>query len=143
MAAKNYKTLELDPKYVPKKSEPYMSEQQRAYFYQLLTAQRDEILQDSEDILNAVKLAEKNESEGVGDDSDNSTHEQEMALNLKMSERQNNHLKKINQALENLENGKFGFSVISGDEIGIARMLARPLATMTIEEQEELEKKGL
>lgn len=143
MAAKNYKTLELDPKYVPKKSEPYMSEQQKAYFYQLLTAQRDEILQDSEDILNAVKLAEKNESEGVGDDSDNSTHEQEMALNLKMSERQNNHLKKINQALENLENGKFGFSVISGDEIGIARMLARPLATMTIEEQEELEKKGL
>ena len=143
MAAKNYKTLELDPKYVPKKSEPYMSVEQKAYFYQLLTAQRDELIQDSEDILNAVKLAEKNESEGVGDDSDNSTHEQEMALNLKMSERQNLHLKKINHALESLENGTFGFSIISGEEIGIARMLARPLATVTIEEQEELEKKGL
>ena len=57
-----------------------------------------------------------------------------------MSERNANLLKKIDAALERIENGTFGYSVISGDEIGLQRMLARPLATKTIEEQEEIEK---
>ncbi len=143
MTGKNYKTLTLDPKYVPKKSETYMSVEQKAYFYQLLIAQKEELSQESESVLNAVRLAEKTETAGVGDESDNSTFEQEITMNLKMSERNNNLLKKIDTALERLENGTFGFSMISGEEIGISRMLARPLATVTIEEQEELEKKGL
>lgn len=141
MTGKNYKTLELDSKYVPKKSEKYMSVEQLAYFYQLLVAEKEELMQDSDSVLNAVKLAEKSESAGVGDDSDNSTFEQEIAMNLKISERNNNLLKKIDTALERMENGTYGFSVVSGDEIGLSRMLARPLATMTVEEQEEYEKR--
>ncbi|MBD5388759.1 RNA polymerase-binding protein DksA [bacterium] len=135
----NYKTLELPPKYVPKKSEPYMCPQQLAYFYQLLTAQREELLSDGGDVLNAVRLADKTASAGVGDDTDNATLEQEITMNLHMSQRDNNLLQKINAALERMENGTFGYSVVSGDEIGLSRMLARPLATMTIEEQEEYE----
>jgi DnaK suppressor protein len=141
MAVKNYKTLELEPKYVPKKSEKYMSMEQLAYFYRLLVAQREELMQDSDSVLNAVKLAEKNESAGVGDDSDNSTFEQEIAMNLKFSERSNNLLKKIDAALEKMENGTYGYSVVSGDEIGLSRMLASPFATMTVEEREEYEKR--
>ncbi len=141
MTGKNYKTLELDAKYVPKKSEPYMCAEQKAYFYQLLSAQKEELIQDSESVLSAVKLAEKNDTAGVGDESDNSTFEQEIAMNLKLSERHNNLLKKINIALDALEHGTYGYSVVSGDEIGINRMLARPLATVTIEEQEELERR--
>ncbi len=141
MVTKNYKTIELDAKYVPKKSEPYMSDMQRAYFYRLLTTQKEELTQDSEQVLNEVKLAEKNNTAGVGDDSDSAAAEQEIAMNLKLSERNQNLIKKIDFALANLESGKYGFSVISGEPIGIARMLARPLATMTIEEQEELEKR--
>lgn len=141
MAIKNYKNIELPPKYVPKKSEPYMCPEQLAYFYQLLTAQKEELLHDSDSVLNAVRLAEKNESAGVGDDSDNATAEQDITMNLRMSERDNNLLKKINSALERIENGTFGYSIVSGEEIGLSRMLARPLATMTIEEQEEYEKK--
>lgn len=141
MAIKNYKNIELPPKYVPKKSEPYMCPEQLAYFYQLLTAQKEELLHDSDYVLNAVRLAEKNESAGVGDDSDNATAEQDITMNLRMSERDNNLLKKINSALERIENGTFGYSIVSGEEIGLSRMLARPLATMTIEEQEEYEKK--
>lgn len=143
MTAKNYKTLKLDPKYVPKKSEKYMSVEQRAYFYQLLSAQKEELEQDPNHFLNAVRLAEKNETASVGDESDNSTFEQEVAMNLKMSERHTNLIKKLDDALKRLENGTFGYSIMSGDEIGIGRMLARPLATLTIEEQEEQEKKGL
>ena len=141
MAAVNYKTMELPPKYVPKKSEPYMCPQQLAYFYQLLTAQKEELMHDSDSVLSAVRLAEKNESAGVGDESDNATYEQDITMNLRMSERDNNLLKKINSALERIENGTFGYSVISGEEIGLSRMLARPLATLTIEEQEEHERR--
>ena len=141
MVKKNYKDLTLDPKYTPKKSEPYMCPEQLAYFYQLLNTQRDEIMQDREDVLNDVRMAEKNETAGVGDEQDQATAEQEITMNLRMSERNANLLQKINAALDRIENGTFGYSVISGDEIGLQRMLARPLATMTVEEQEEYEQK--
>ena len=118
-----------------------MCPQHLAYFYHLLTAQKEELLQDSDSVLNAVRLADKTESAGVGDESDNATFEQEITMNLRMSERDNNLLKKINAALERIENGTYGYSVVSGDEIGLSRMLARPLATMTVEEQEEYEKR--
>ena len=139
MARKNFKDIVLDPKYTPKKSEPYMCDEQLAYFYQLLNAQRDQIMNDREAVLNDVRMAEKNETAGGGDEQDQATAEQEITMNLRMSERNTNLLQKINAALERIENGKFGYSVISGDEIGLQRMLARPLATMTVEEQEEYE----
>ena len=141
MAKNNFKNIVLDAKYTPKKSEPYMCDEQLAYFYQLLSTQRDEIMQDRADVLNDVRMAEKNESAGVGDEQDQASAEQEITMNLRMSERNTNLLQKINAALERIENGTYGYSVISGDEIGIQRMLARPLATMTVEEQEEYEQR--
>lgn len=141
MANKNYKALVLDPKYVPKKSEPYMSAEQLAYFYQLIMAQKEELLQDSSEVLNAVRFADKTDAAGVGDESDNSTFEQEVSMNLRFSERNTNLLKKINAALDRFENGTFGYSVVSGDEIGLSRLLAQPLATMSVEEREEYEKR--
>ena len=140
MATKNFKNIVLPPKYVPKKSEPYMCPEHLAYFYQLLTARREKLADDHKDILNDVRIADKTENAGVGDEQDQSTFEQEIAMDLRMSERSANLLKKIDAALERIENGTFGYSVISGDEIGLQRMLARPLATKTIEEQEEIEK---
>ena len=116
-----------------------MCEQQLAYFYQMLMAQKEELMQDSDSVLSAVRLAEKTEAAGVGDDSDNATYEQDITMNLRMSERDNNLLRKINAALDRIENGTYGYSVVSGDEIGLNRMMARPLATMTVEEQEEYE----
>lgn len=141
-AKKNYKTIELPPRYTPKKSEPYMCPEQLAYFYHLLMTQKDEIIHESDSVLSAVRLAEKTEAAGVGDDSDNATYEQDITMNLRMSERDNNLLKKINAALDRIENGTYGYSVVSGDEIGLNRMMARPLATMTIEEQEEYEQRN-
>ena len=141
MAKKDYKNVVLPPKYVPKKSEPYMCPEQLAYFYQLLNTQRDEIMQDRADVLNDVRMAEKNESAGVGDEQDQASAEQEITMNLRMSERNANLLQKINAALDRIENGTYGYSVISGDEIGLQRMLARPLAKITIEQQEENEQR--
>ncbi len=141
MSAQKYKNIELPAKYVPKKSEPYMCPEQLAYFYQLLQAQKDELMHESNSVLSAVRLADKTESDGVGDETDNASLEQEITMNLRMSERDNNLLKKINAALERIENGTYGYSIVSGAEIGLSRMMARPLATMTVEEQEEYEKR--
>ncbi len=141
MAKKDYKTIELSPKYVPKKSEPYMCPEQLAYFYQLLTAQKEEIMRQNASALNTVSTTNRTNATITGDDLDIAIAEQETTMTLRMAERDNNLLVKINSALERLENGTFGYSVISGDEIGLSRMLARPLATMTIEEQEEHEKR--
>ena len=139
MAKQNYKTLELPAKYVPKKSEPYMCPEQKAYFYQLLIAQKQELTNGNADTLNAVRNTDSADTAGVGDEADNASQEQALTLNLRMSERDSKLLVKINAALERLENDTFGYSVISNEEIGLSRMLARPLATMTTEEQEEYE----
>ena len=141
MAKKDYKKIELPPKYIPKKSEPYMCPEQLAYFYQLLSAQKQELMNTSDSVLNSVRMADKSASDGVGDESDSATLEQEITMNLRMSQRDSNLLKKIDAALARINDGTYGYSVVSGDEIGIGRMLARPLATMTIEEQEEYEKR--
>ncbi|MFQ6739562.1 MAG: TraR/DksA family transcriptional regulator [Alphaproteobacteria bacterium] len=139
MAKKDFKTIELPPKYVPKKSEPYMCPEQLAYFYQLLSAQKQELESSSTAMLNSVRMADKSDSAVVGDETDNASMEQEITSNLRMQQRDNNLLRKINDALDRMDKGTFGYSVISGDEIGIQRLVARPLATMTVEEQEEYE----
>lgn len=139
MAKKNFKKIELPPKYVPKKSEPYMCPEQLAYFYQLLSAQKQELESSSAAMLNSVRMADKSDSAVVGDETDNASMEQEITSNLRMQQRDNNLLRKINDALDRLDKGTFGYSIISGDEIGIQRLVARPLATMTVEEQEEYE----
>ena len=116
-----------------------MCPEQLAYFYRILTAQREELINERDSVLNAVRLADKTEAVGVGDDSDNATYNQDITMDLRMSDRSNKLLQKVNAAIDRIANGTYGFSVVSGDEIGIQRMMARPLATMTVEEQEEYE----
>lgn len=143
MSKTSFQNIQLPTKYIPKKSEPYMCPEHMAYFYQLLTNQKNELINEAHSALNAVRTAEKNETAGVGDESDNASFEQELTMNLHMSDRDTKLLAKINAALERLNNGTFGYSLISGEEIGISRLLARPLATLTTEEQEEQEQKEI
>lgn len=139
MATKDYKNIELPAKYTPKKTEPYMCPEQLAYFYNILMTQKEELESDSDSVLNAVRLAEKTENAGVGDESDNASYNQDITMDLHISERNNKLLQKINAALNRMETGDYGYSVVSGEEIGLKRMMARPLATLTVEEQEEYE----
>lgn len=141
MATTNYKTIELPAKYKPKLSEPYMCVEQLAYFYNVLNTQREELLSERDEVLNAVRMADKTEAVGAGDESDNASYNQDITMDLRMSERNNKLIQKINAALDRIENGTYGYSVVSGDEIGLKRMMARPLATMTTEEQEEYEQR--
>lgn len=139
MATVNYKNIELSSKYKPKLSEPYMCVEQLAYFYNILNTQREELLSERDEVLNAVRMADKTEAVGAGDESDNASYNQDITMDLRMSERSNKLLQKVDAALDRIENGTYGFSVVSGEEIGLKRMMARPLATMTVEEQEEYE----
>ena len=143
MPKKDYKTIKLDPKYTPKKGEYYMSPEQKAYFYKILNDMRDEIVSNESGVLNDILLGKKMDSAGVGDDADMSNFRQEANEKLRASQRKAGLLKKIEFALERLANGTYGYSVVSGDEIGLKRLMARPVATMTIEEQEEQEKKKM
>ena len=68
MAKQDYKTLELPAKYTPKKSEPYMCLEQRAYFYQILMAQKQEIIDGNSDVLNTVRGIDSEINNGGGDD---------------------------------------------------------------------------
>ena len=140
MAKKDFKTLELDPKYVPKKAEEYMGDMQKAYFYRLLEGQREELVASMDDIMNAINTGKKNDM-AIGDETDSSNFDIEAEMQLRLHQRSLNLLKKIDSAMERLEKGTFGYSVVSSEEIGIKRMLARPLATLTLEEQEETEKR--
>ena len=139
MTTEDYKTLEIPTKYTPKKSEPYMCPMHLAYFYRILNTQREELLSERDEVLSAVRLADKTDAAGAGDESDNATYNQDITMDLRMSDRNNKLLQKVNAALDRIANGTYGFSVVSGEEIGIGRMMARPLATMTVEEQEEYE----
>jgi DnaK suppressor protein len=140
-AAKNYKTLELPNGYSPKKSEVYMCPEHRAYFYKILDAMRDETAAALTDVMNDIDTGSRIADAGAGDEVDASTVEQDADLAMRLQERNANLLKKIDSALAALENGTYGYSILSGEEIGLKRMMARPLATLTLEEQEEHEQR--
>lgn len=142
--AKNYKNIVLDPKYVPKKTDKYMSDDMKAYFYNMLVGQRAELIASIEGNISALSESINiDDADGPDDDGDKSMMTQQADTQMKMLDRDKNMLDKIDSALERLEKNTFGYSVISGAQIGIKRMLAQPLATMTVEEREEYEAKEI
>lgn len=138
-AKKDYKTIVLDPKYSPKKTEKYMSDEQKAYFYQMLMRQRRELDEDGDDPETLV-IGQKLDSAGAIDEGDAATLAIDTDLSIKLQERSNAVKKQIDAALARLEDGTYGYSLLSGDEIGIKRLMVRPIATITMEEKEATER---
>ncbi len=140
--AKNYKTITLDPKYVPKKTEPYMSEEQKAYFYNLMSSQRAQLLASIEESMSEMSSNINIDSmDGANDEADSSSSTQLADNQMKFLDRSKKLLTKIDAMLDRLEKGTYGYSVISGEEIGLKRLLANPFSTLTIEEKNELERR--
>lgn len=136
---KNYKTIVLPEKYVPKKTEKYMCAEHKAYFYQMLMAERAEReaeIESPEDVV----LGQQMDSIGAMDEGDAATLSIEADLNIKIQEKNLGVLKQIDAALARLEDDTYGYSVISGDEIGLKRLMARPVAATTSEEKSTVEK---
>lgn len=126
----------LPEDYQPNGNEEYMNDRQIAYFRRLLVQWRDELLAESGKTLQKLKEGKDNNPETI----DRGTSESDTAFELRTRDRYRKLLKKIDYALERIEDGSYGFCEETGEEIGIKRLLARPVATLSIEAQERHER---
>ena len=127
-------TLPTD--YRPSDSEEFMNELQVEYFRQKLRRWRAELLRDADGTL--ARLSEGGILEA--DLTDRASVETDRALELRTRDRARKLINKIDQALQRLENGSYGFCEETGEPIGLRRLEARPIATMSIEAQERHER---
>jgi DnaK suppressor protein len=133
--AKASEKVVLPKGYKPSEKEEYMNSSQLEYFKQKLTTWKDELLNESRETLD--HLREENWHEP--DVNDRASVETETSLELRTRDRYRKLIDKIDSALRRIENGKYGYCDETGDEIGIKRLEARPIATLTIEAQERHE----
>ena len=138
---KNYKDLVLPDKYAPKASEEYMCPEHLAYFYRILITERDDMLASLADDSSVMSLGQKMDGMGPMDEGDQATLSMEAEMDIKIRERTTLYLAQIDAALDRMEKGTYGYSVISGNPIGLKRLMIRPVAPMTMEEKEEHDSK--
>lgn len=122
--------------YKPSEKEEYMNKSQLEYFRKKLTVWREELIAESQETINNLK--EENWQEP--DLSDRASLETEAGVELRTRNRYLKLIGKIDAALRRIEEGSYGYCEETGDPIGIKRLEARPIATMTIEAQERHEK---
>ncbi|GAA4324619.1 RNA polymerase-binding protein DksA [Pigmentiphaga soli] len=112
----------------------YMNEAQLAFFKSRLQALERELLQNAGQTTEHLR-----ETPFVPDPADRATIEEEHALELRTRDRERKLLKKVQQALEHIESGEYGWCEETGEPIGVARLLARPTATLSLEAQQRRE----
>lgn len=122
--------------YKPSDTEPYMNKNQLEYFRQKLLDWREQLLADSQKTLENLKESKLSESEPVA----RGTLESNTGIELKTRERYRKLIKKINDSLAKIEMGTYGYCEETGEEIGLKRLEARPVATLCIEAQERHER---
>ena len=126
----------LPPDYVPNKNEEYMNEMQLEFFRQKLVEWKKELLIQSSDTLDDLRQGGLNQP----DDIDRASLETDKSLDLRTKDRARKLILKIDQAIERIEDGSYGYCEDTGEEIGIDRLIARPIATLCIEAQERHER---
>jgi DnaK suppressor protein len=129
-------TVELPKGYVPSAKEEYMSPNQLEYFRRKLMDWRNELLQESENTISHLK--EENWQEP--DINDRATLETDAALELRTRDRYRKLVNKIDKALTRIADSSYGYCQETGEEIGLSRLEARPIATLTVEAQEKHER---
>ncbi len=128
--------IDLPKGYRPSADEPFMNEMQREFFRRKLTAWREELLQESVETLDNLKEGGMT----VPDISDRASAEADKALELRTRDRMRKVISKIDAALARIEDGSYGYCEETGEPIGLERLIARPIATLTIEAQERHER---
>ena len=115
----------------------YMNEKQREFFRLRLQAQKDDLLSNAGETTEHLR----EDTSIVPDPADRATIEEEHALELRTRDRERKLLKKIAQSLARVESGDYGYCDETGEPIGLARLLARPTATLSLEAQQRREMK--
>jgi DnaK suppressor protein len=129
-----FEEVEVAEGYQPSPGEPYMSPRQLAYFRRKLLDWRDALLRESQQTID--HLRSDGASRYVGDEADRARDESEVALELRTRDRYRKLLPKIDAALKRIEDGTYGFCEETGEPIGLKRLEARPIATLSVEAQE-------
>ncbi|MBI1682125.1 RNA polymerase-binding protein DksA [Caulobacter hibisci] len=123
--------------YRPSEDEPFMNERQLEYFKLKLLAWKEEILRESRETVSHLQT----ETENHADLADRASSETDRALELRTRDRQRKLISKIDQALRRVEDGSYGYCEETGEPIGLARLDARPTATLSLEAQERHERR--
>jgi DnaK suppressor protein len=123
--------------YVPNDAEPYMCEAQQDYFRRLLLTWKKSIFEASADTLQQLQDGPIREP----DLNDRASSETDWGIELRTRDRQRKLIAKIDSALRRIEDGEYGYCEVSGEPIGLGRLSARPIATMTVEAQEAHERR--
>ena len=127
--------VELRKGYKPTMKEEYMSAKQQEYFRRKLLEWRDELVEESRETISNLR----EEVRDVGDEAERATRETENSLELRTRDRYRKLLNKIDKALIRLDDGEYGFCDETGEDIGLARLEARPIATLSLDAQERWE----
>ncbi|MBM3506055.1 MAG: RNA polymerase-binding protein DksA [Alphaproteobacteria bacterium] len=132
-----YQRARVPRNYVPSETETFMSPRQSAYFKNRLLDWREELLKESSQTI--INLQEGGLAEP--DLADRASAESDRSLELRTRDRERKLISKIDAALERIENGIYGFCEETGEPIGLKRLIARPIATLSIEAQERHERR--
>ncbi|MFN3522273.1 MAG: RNA polymerase-binding protein DksA [Phenylobacterium sp.] len=123
--------------YRPSEDEEFMNERQLEYFKQKLLNWKEDILRESRETLSHLQ----SETENHPDLADRASSETDRALELRTRDRQRKLISKIDEALRRIEDGSYGWCEVTGEPIGLARLEARPIATLSLEAQERHERR--
>ncbi|HEX8642751.1 MAG TPA: RNA polymerase-binding protein DksA [Allosphingosinicella sp.] len=130
------RALVPDMGYRPSANEEFMNPLQLAYFRQKLLNWKDEILRESQGTIAQLKCGPLREA----DLTDRASSETDWSIELRTRDRQRKLISKIDSALRRIDSGEYGFCEVTGEPISLARLEARPVATMTVEAQERHER---
>ncbi len=127
----------LGGSYVPQQDEAYMCEAQQDYFRRLLLAWKKSIFDAAAGTLQQLQDGPIREP----DLNDRASSETDWGIELRTRDRQRKLIAKIDSALRRIEDGEYGYCEVTGEPIGLGRLEARPIATMTVEAQEAHERR--
>ena len=123
--------------YRPTEKEPFMNERQKEYFRQKLAIWREDILKEAKDTLQHLQ----DENVNHPDLADRASSETDRAIELRARDRQRKLINKIDAALHRIDDGTYGYCEETGEPIGLKRLEARPIATLSVEAQERHERR--
>jgi DnaK suppressor protein len=123
--------------YVVKRGELYMSKEQLEHFRSILNSWKRDLMVEVDRTVSHMK----DEAANFPDPNDRATQEEEFSLELRTRDRERKLIRKIDDALKRIEDGSYGYCLETGEEIGVKRLEARPVATLSIEAQERRERR--
>ena len=127
----------MTKKYTPNEKEKYMCEKHKVYFKKKLIEWRNEIVESN---TKGLYLNEVDREISSADIVDQASSQTEKTVEMRTLNRQIKLLSKINKAIKKIDNDTYGYCEETGEPIGIKRLIARPIATLSIEAQEKHEK---